>query len=253
MAIAKVGDVFTTNSGHVAEIVEYLDTYNVKIKFSDPIESFRWCRIGDLRKGKVANVFARSVYGVGYIGEGAYKLNSNNDPVCSSTWHHMIERCYHLEIQKNKYPTYIGCSVEEKWHNFQNFADFYYKDPWRQEGWCLDKDIISPGNKVYSAENCAFLPREINNLLCSSKARRGEWLIGVSKVSERVNKSKPFFARVVDIGKEYCSYFATELEAFYFYKENKERIIQDRVKKYDRLVDPRVLESLSKWRVNIDD
>lgn len=253
MAIAKVGDVFITNSGFKAEIVEYLGAYEVKIRFSEPEECFRWCRISDLRKGKVTNFLEKVYFGVGYIGEGKHIIRSKNNTVCGSTWFHMLERCYDTRIQDSMYKTYKDCTVNEVWHCYQNFAEFYYNDQWRQEGWHLDKDLILQGNREYGPDLCAFIPRELNNLLGSSKSKRGECLIGVTRVKEKVNKQKPFYARVVDIDKVYSGYFETEVEGFMFYKENKERIIQERVKKYEGLVDPRLLESLSNWRISIDE
>lgn len=252
MAIAKVGDVFITNAGFTAEIVEYIGAYEVKIKFSEPEEHYRWCRIGDLRKGKVTNFLARTWYGVGYLGSPDYPLSPRGEKVCGSTWAHMLERCYDYKNKSSKYPSYEGCFVNSDWHNFQNFADFYYSDPWRQEGWSLDKDIIQRGNKEYGADKCAFIPKELNNLLGTSKSKRGDCLIGVTKVKEVANKHRPFWARVVDRDKVYSRYFDSELEAFYFYKENKERIIKERAEKYDGIVDPRVLESLMNWSIEID-
>lgn len=62
---------------------------------------------------------------------------------------------------------YIGCTVHEDWHNFQNFAEWAYKKPqaWFMEGdkiWELDKDSLVEGNKVYCADRCTFLPPELN-------------------------------------------------------------------------------------------
>lgn len=253
MAIAKVGDIFITNSGFKAEIIEYLGAYEVKIRFSEPEESYRWCRISDLRKGKVTNFLARTWYGIGYLGGSEHPLSSNVDKTCGSTWSHMLERCYDLyENRITRYPTYLECFVNHEWHNYQIFAKFYYEDSWRQDGWVLDKDIIKRGNKEYGPANCAFIPRELNNLLGNSKGKRGNCLIGVTKVQESANKHRPFYARVVDLDKVYSSYFSTELEAFYFYKENKERVIKERMLKYDGLVNPRVLESLENWSIEID-
>jgi hypothetical protein len=44
----------------------------------------------------------------------------------------------------------------------------------------LDKDLISPGNRVYGPETCCFVSRALNNLLTDSRAARGRWPIGVS-------------------------------------------------------------------------
>jgi hypothetical protein len=48
------------------------------------------------------------------------------------------------------------------------------------EGNHLDKDLLFPGNKIYSPETCSFISPWLNNFLTESGASRGEWPIGVS-------------------------------------------------------------------------
>ena len=55
------------------------------------------------------------------------------------------------KIKDYKNKTYIGCTVCEEWHNYQNFAQWheehYYEVP--NEIMCLDKDILIKGNKEH--------------------------------------------------------------------------------------------------------
>ena len=51
----------------------------------------------------------------------------------------------------------------------------------------LDKDIIKPGNKIYSPDTCCFVSREINNLLNDRAALRGEFPQGVYFEKRRGN------------------------------------------------------------------
>lgn len=103
-----------------------------------------------------------SVQGIGYMGVGEF----NSKSPFYRTWREMIRRCYSTNWQA-RFPTYIGCTVDEKWHNFQNFcADFPliegYED-WLKGGYCLDKDSKVFGNKHYSLETCKFLTHEENS------------------------------------------------------------------------------------------
>lgn len=93
------------------------------------------------------------------------------------TWYNLLQRCYSEVYQKNK-PTYIGCSVCEDWLTFSKFKAWMETQDW--EGKQLDKDILFPGNKVYSPETCVFVSREINNFLTEGKSSKGLYPIGVS-------------------------------------------------------------------------
>ena len=51
---------------------------------------------------------------------------------------------------QKKYPTYEGVDVCEEWLTMSNFITWVESKDW--EGKELDKDIICPGNKIYSPE-----------------------------------------------------------------------------------------------------
>jgi hypothetical protein len=48
------------------------------------------------------------------------------------------------------------------------------------EGKEIDKDIINPGNKIYSPDNCRFVTKKLNMLINDSAASRGDHPQGVS-------------------------------------------------------------------------
>jgi len=91
-------------------------------------------------------------------------------------WSNMIRRCYDPKYQKTQ-PTYIGCSVAEEWRSFMAFRSWMMTQDW--QGKALDKDIINPGNKVYSPSTCVFVSSHLNNLLMDCGAARGEHPVGV--------------------------------------------------------------------------
>ena len=92
-------------------------------------------------------------------------------------WMGMLGRCY-SDAYHEKMPTYIGCTVVDEWLTFSVFRRWMDRQPW--EGSQLDKDILIPGNKIYSAEACVFVSGEVNSLLLGRGARRGEYPQGVS-------------------------------------------------------------------------
>ena len=106
----------------------------------------------------------------------------------------MLSRCHDPKYQKN-FPTYIGCSVVDEWLTFTNFKSWMIEQDW--EGLQLDKDIISPGNKVYGPETCCFVTHAVNNLLTDSAAARGKSPQGVSFHK----KSGKFLAKIKIYGR----------------------------------------------------
>ena len=92
-------------------------------------------------------------------------------------WSAMLERCYSEKYQAKR-PTYKGCSVTKGWLTFSNFKRWMGQQNW--EGMHLDKDILFPGNKIYSEDTCVFLDAKVNTFMLDCAAARGEWLVGVS-------------------------------------------------------------------------
>lgn len=120
------------------------------------------------------------VYGVG-INDADYKVQPNINGKklhCKfyTTWKSMLCRCYDNKY-KEKYKTYIDCTVIKEWHTFSNFKKWMQTQDWKNKH--LDKDILSIGNKIYSPENCVFITGGLNNLLNDHKSKRGLYPIGV--------------------------------------------------------------------------
>lgn len=103
------------------------------------------------------------VYGVGFDSVGIHrKTIKRKHTRAYKSWGRMLERCY-SEKWHNKHPSYLGCLVDERWHDFQVFAEWFEQN--YIEGFELDKDILKKGNKVYSPETCLFIPKYINTLI----------------------------------------------------------------------------------------
>lgn len=121
-------------------------------------------------------------------------------------WVSMVGRCYSPRFQE-RYPTYIGCSVCKDWLTFSKFRQWMQNQDW--EGKEIDKDILVPGNKVYSPDTCAFIEKGVNVFLTESTATRGKHMIGVSySVGDKLRAKCRDGSRSKSLG-----YFDTELEA----------------------------------------
>lgn len=120
------------------------------------------------------------VYGVGINDVNyavSYKVNNVNS-ICPFyiKWNSMLRRCYSAKFHE-KQPTYIDCYVCKSWLVFSNFKIWMQQQNWK--GKALDKDIIKPGNKMYSPETCAFVSRSLNSLIINSSSSRGDHPQGV--------------------------------------------------------------------------
>lgn len=134
-------------------------------------------------------------------------------------WCNMLVRCY-SESYQNKYPTYKGCSVCEKWLLFSNFKAWMEKQDW--VGKHLDKDFISKGNKIYSPDTCVFVDKLVNTFLIDYEASKGVLPLGVSP--KEYSRSKPFRAECSDpfkLRRHYIGYFTTPEEAHLAWKTRK--------------------------------
>ena len=89
--------------------------------------------------------------------------------LAAKRWNGVINRCRpggHVQRQRK---TYEGCS--NGFSDFQQFAEWCQSQPGykdlEENGrlFHLDKDLLVPGNKVYSPDTCCFVPARVNCLL----------------------------------------------------------------------------------------
>ena len=207
--------------------------------------------LGSIRNGYVKDPYLASVFGIGVVGN---KYPSEVNRVKTKEyvlWTHMLQRCC-SDFYKNKYPTYEGCEVSDKFKSYKYFYEWCHKQiGFDNQGWHLDKDLLIKGNKIYSEDTCVFIPREINLLLVKREASRGEHLIGV----HWCNTKKAFVAQVNKNkgGSEWLGSFNTEIEAFNTYKTAKEAFIKEQANNWKDKIDERAYDALMNYKVEITD
>ena len=247
----RVGEVGYNNFGSRMTIVEYNNSRDITIVFDNGY--IVKCEYGQFKKGSVRNAYDKSVFGVGYLGEGEYKATENGSITDEySIWSNMLQRVYDDNYAK-KNPTYIGCSVSDEWHNFQNFAKWYNENYYTvgDEKMCLDKDVLFKDNKIYSPNTCVFVPQSINKLLTKRNRERGQLPIGVTlhKVSHKyMAQCHDGFGERIRLGS-----FNTPKEAFYAYKKCKEGIINSVAERYKNYIPTNLYNTLITYEVEIDD
>lgn len=147
------------------------------------------------------------------------------------SWRGIQNRCKPGGHIQGKRPTYIGCV--NRFESFQEFAEWCQSDAGYQlrietgEIMHLDKDLIIPGNKVYSKDTCCFVPANINTLLLFPSSRKHEYLPVGCSIS---NRSKYFYSYINGADKKtvFLGYFSDKMEAHAKWQTEKVKIIRDR-------------------------
>lgn len=246
--MVNVGEVYENNVGLKFVVIEYNGCNDVKVKFVDSSYT-TFSTTGNIMSGSVKDKMSPSVYGVGVVGVNS--ISTNQKPHQEYVfWNSMLQRCYDLSY-KLKRPTYIGCTSSNNFKYYPYFKDWCNKQVgFGNKGWCLDKDILVKGNKLYSEDTCCFVPREINSLFALSGNSRGLNPIGVQFNLEEGNYS----ARVSRDGKHcHIGTYETKEDAFLWYKEAKELHIKSVAKRWFGKIDQNVFNALMTYEVGILD
>lgn len=241
------GKLMPTNLYGDVSVLEYNSSRNVLIEFVNT--GYRKVVQADqMIKGLIKDNSLSGLHNVSGIDFGKEK-NRTLKP-SYKLWVAMLERCYsekHLNIK----PTYKGCTVSDNFKSYPFFDDWCNKQMgFNQETFCLDKDLLVKGNKLYSESTCCFVPHDINTVILQTKGIRGKLPVGVIENK----KTGKFRARVSKEGKFVCiGTYSTPEQAFYAYKQAKEEHIKEMASKWKDSIDIRVYNALMSWEVNITD
>ena len=171
----------------------------------------------------------RTVYGVGINDvPGSTNPSTPNRTLghCYTLWSRMLERCYYPPYNLKR-PTYIGCTVDPRWHYLSNFKQ-WYEEQGCVIGKQLDKDIISPNNKVYGPDTCFLVSPQLNVFFTKRHNHRGKYPIGVYKWNTGKSNWTKFKSQISDTGKRISGgYHDTPEEAHQaFIKIKKELLLE---------------------------
>lgn len=251
----KVNEIYTTNKCGDVKVIEYNGCFDIIVEFQDSTRYVCSVTSGNLRRGNIKNQYFRNVAGVGYIGEGPYKCfdfegGRKKLSRVFNTWSNMIIRCYSAEHHL-EFPSYKDNTVEDIWHNFQNFAK-WYENKNVPPGFELDKDILVKGNKVYGPSQCCFVPKKINVLFRKINQDR-ELPTGVVKHPSKKEKYRPDFAPARRKYNKGLGSYDTVEEAFSIYKYEKEWYIKNLAEEYKQDLENKVYQALINWNVEVAD
>lgn len=246
-----IGEINVNTKGDRMKIIEYTSERNILVEFQDEFKYVTRTTYNLFKRGKIKNPYSRTVYGIGYLGEGKYKAikgsNSRYD-----TWRSMIKRCY-SEKEHMEHSSYKNCTVSEEWHNFQNFAKWYDENYYEVEGErvCLDKDILVKGNKVYSPNTCVFAPYRINGMFIGCGKKQRSLPIGLD-YDKKLDK---FRVKCYNKDKKQVTLglFFDKYEAFFTYKNFKEKVIREVADEYKNKIPKKLYDALYNYEVDILD
>lgn len=163
---AQVGQVFKTKHYGDFEVIEYIDSARVKVKFL--LTGYK--KITDAKSvdiGQIKDPYYPSVHGVGYLGEGAYPASYNrngkkiNSPAYE-VWNSKLKNCYGSSKSRHLYKDVEFC---DEWLCFQNFAKWFYEQvELYGKGGNVDKDLLFLGSREYSPHTCVYVPPAVNSL-----------------------------------------------------------------------------------------
>lgn len=245
MKIDRTGCKNTNFQGLEMEVLEYYSSENMTVKFQDG-----WIRRNvaykEFKSGSVKNLLHKDIYGVACIGEGQYTARVNKKmSKCYRNWFNMLTMCYGSEDVNVRANTYLNkVTVCEEWLNYQNFAEWFYKnfDPSYMNDWHIDKDLLSGGSLIYSPETCCFIPNEINVIFKSTPASIHGYPMGVSK------KDNKFQASISIENKQvYLGLFDTVEEAHEEYLISKKVHISSIAEKWRPVLGDRICDSIKNF------
>lgn len=182
-------------------------------------------------------------YGVGILDK-----KSVYNTKCYIVWNSMLARCYsNYRHTINK--TYSDCTVCEEWHLYSNFEKWFNKH--YKNGQQLDKDIMVPGNKIYSPSTCCFVPGAINTLIISKQTKMTKLPTGVS-ITENGSyqvivkyHGKPkrvgTFKTIKEARKAYITYkknYLKEVATEYFKNGEIDKIVYNAILHYEYKNEP---------------
>ena len=241
----RLGEVRENKYGTKMKIIAYRKSDDIDVQFLDEHGYvFEHQIYSNFKLGGIRNPYDKTVYGVGYLGEGKYKVYIDQDhlePVYN-VWRTLLGRVC-TEKHRKQFPAYVDCEVCEEWLCYQNFAEWWNKNMYHigTERMHLDKDILIKGNKVYSPDTCLIVPQSINEIFHSSGKKKKD--ADLPHTIIRVARGR---FSVSYRGKSLGVYDTVE-EASDVYLKEKRDYIKQKVESMENELPDKVKEALLAW------
>jgi hypothetical protein len=153
----RVGERFFHPKYGEYEIVKYYNCEKVRVRFVQT--GYEYCTsYNHIQASEVFDAFHKGKY--------------NNIKGCAEADSKAYKSWYNMLYRVNNCKGYECASVCDAWLIFANYRD-WYNAQYKEEGWHLDKDILSNGSGAYSPETCCFLPSRVNTFFEKHKKAKG--------------------------------------------------------------------------------
>lgn len=242
--ISRLGEINHNRIGTEMKIIEYNNSSNIVVEFQDEYRAKVKTTYVNFQRRQVRNPYDKTVYGVGYLGEGKYKVyidQEHLEPVYN-VWRTLLGRCC-TEKHREQFPAYADCQVCDEWLCYQNFAEWWNENMYHvgTERMHIDKDIMYSDNKLYSPDTCIIVPQSINEIF---------------HLSGRKTKDKdlPYTIRRTNKGMYSVSYKSESLgiyntvdECLTVYMKAKRKHIKEKVKEMEDELPDKVKSILLNW------
>ena len=177
--------------------------------------------------------------------------------------HNMKTRCYNKNYHKVN-PNYAGCTVCDEWledkEAFYAWIDNNFYE--REEDFTvqLDKDILVPGNKIYSPNTCIFAPKRINALFAGihgRSIRENNFPVGVGYEkhgNQYKYRVRPWLTDMnsddeeLKTRKVHLGFFDTIEEAYEVYKTHKMAEIIYIADSYKDVIPDKLYQAMINWK-----
>lgn len=184
----------------------------------------------------------RTVYGIGYLGNGKYKTReAGKIKKYYTSWVYMF-KCYSEDFL-SKHPHIKKYKVCVKWHNLQTFAKWYEEN--YVEGYIFDANILSDGSNTYSPDTCCFVPRDVKQFMLNKRIKQNKNLPTGVSFNKRAKKYCVHMGEFKSKLPSFIRQFNTIKEAEKVYTEHRKKISEE-VKLYCRLIglDDRIISRI---------
>lgn len=247
--IDRTGEKSMNFQGYEITVIESYGAHNLVVEFNDVRKSKReGVSYQEFIKGSIKNLYHADIYGVGYFGEGEYTARVGGKmSKCYATWINMLDRCYSKNSTLTK-ESYKDVTVCDEWHNFQNFAKWFYENYNSEimKSWHLDKDIICPDCKIYSPETCCIIPIEINTLFSKSSKNSKGLPTGVYYTDNKYSTSISKFGI-----QHYLGLYSTIEEAHKVYIEAKRNYLIEVSEKWRDILSDKVCDAIKNFDISL--
>lgn len=247
--IDRTGEESINFQGYEIVVIKSNGAHDVTVQFNDYRKSIRYnVSYQEFLKGSVKNLFHPEIYGVGYFGEGVYTARVDEKmSKCYTSWINMLGRCYNL-LNLKKQNSYKDVTVCQEWHNFQNFAEWFYKNynPEIMSNWHLDKDLICKECKMYSPKTCCLLPPEVNAIFQNKVISKSTGVRGVHKEGNK------YTTTISKFGKQtYLGLYETIEEAHNAYNNAKKEYLDELSERWKGTLPDKVCNAIRDFDIRL--